>query len=171
MLVSPLRRAVQTAALAFERLDVPIEICADAREIVGGKEENTTWGLEELKKELKTLPRGNRVEGVVEAALSGWDHPRPEKVVLEALRDRLRVREEDCVALVCHWGIVELLCKKEGGKEGKKKKTRNVDNAVVVECTRCRLTGELKVAPGGRTVLWTSHSSAPDADINVWWHV
>ena len=133
VLVSPLRRAVETAALAFEGVDVPIEICADARELAdhGGehaKAENTPCGLQGLKALLAELPRGERVRGVEAEALSGP----PKGNSVGALKDRLRERDEDSVLVVCHYGVIQHLGVSADAK-----------NAQVYACTRCRLTGKL----------------------------
>ena len=61
VLVSPLRRALQTALLAFDKVDVPIEVCRDARELWWDEQANTPSTPESIYALLRGLPRGDEV--------------------------------------------------------------------------------------------------------------
>ena len=51
---------------------------------------------------------------------------------IEAMQEVLRGRSEECVAVVCHWGVINALC------------GDGADNCTVVECRR-RPNGHLDV--------------------------
>ena len=59
VLVSPLRRALETALLAYDRVDVPIEVCRHARELWWDEKANTPSTPEALEAVLRELPRGD----------------------------------------------------------------------------------------------------------------
>lgn len=61
VLVSPLRRALETALLAYDRVDVPIEVCRHARELWWDEQANTPSTPEALEAVLRDLPRGDEV--------------------------------------------------------------------------------------------------------------
>ena len=132
VLVSPLRRAIQTALLAFEAVDVPIEICRHAREQWWDEKANTISTPEMLHELLKGLPRGDEVCGV-EAALDMTDVPQSEHESIRALKQVLDGRPEGAVCVVCHWGVINALC------------GDGADNGVVVECRRSPKNGQLVV--------------------------
>ena len=61
VLVSPLRRALETALLAYDQVDVPIVVCRHARELGWGEQANTPSTPEALEAVLRNLPRGDEV--------------------------------------------------------------------------------------------------------------
>jgi broad specificity phosphatase PhoE len=132
VLVSPLRRAIQTALLAFDKVDVPVIVCRHARELWWDEQANTPSNAETIATLLRALPRGDEVCGVEEALLETPETPQSEHASIEAMKVELRGRGEDCVAIVCHWGVINALC------------GDGADNAAVVECNR-RPNGHLDV--------------------------
>jgi len=132
VLVSPLRRALETALLAFDKVDVPIEVCRHAREMWWDEQANTPSTAEALAEVLRDLPRGDEVFGVEEALVETRDTPQSEHASIEAMKEELRRRSEACVAVVCHWGVINALC------------GDGADNCTVVECRR-RPNGHLDV--------------------------
>jgi len=132
VLVSPLRRALQTALLAFDKVDVPIEVCRDARELWWDEQANTPSTPDTIYALLRELPRGDEVCGVEEALLETADTPQSEHDSIESMKKVLQHRCEDCVAVVCHWGVINALC------------GDGADNCTVVECRR-RHNGHLDV--------------------------
>lgn len=132
VLVSPLRRAVETALLAFDKVDVPVEVCRHAREMWWDEQANTPGTPEALAAVLRELPRGEDVCGAEEALIETALTPQCEHDSIEALKEVLRGRPEDCVAVVCHWGVINAMC------------GDGADNCTVVECRR-RPNGHLAV--------------------------
>ena len=132
VLVSPLRRALQTALLAFDRVDIPVEVCRHARELWWDEQANTPSTPEAIYALLRELPRGDEVCGVEEALQETADTPQSEHESIEALKQVLQRRSEDCLAVVCHWGVINALC------------GDGADNCTVVECRR-RPNGHLDV--------------------------
>ena len=137
VLVSPLRRAIQTALLAFDSVDLPIEVCRHARELWWDEKANTPSTAEVIDELLRTLPRGSEVCGVESALIESRDTPRSEHESIRALKDALSARGEDCVAVVCHWGVINALC------------GDGADNCTLVECRR--------VLPGGHLIVERHH--------------
>ena len=123
LLVSPLRRAIETALLAFDSVDVHTEICRHAREMWWDEKANTPSSPEVINDLLKTLPRGDGVCGV-EAALDTTDVPLSERDSIRALKLELASRPEDVVCVVCHWGVINAIS------------GENADNCQMVECKR-----------------------------------
>ena len=68
VLVSPLRRALETALLAYDRVDVPVEVCRHARELWWDEQANTPSSPEALEAVLRDLPRGEEVPHALAAA-------------------------------------------------------------------------------------------------------
>jgi len=127
VLVSPLRRTVQTACLAFGKARAPMELCRAARECWWDQVENSILSSpDSLRKLVEELPRGKklakRLHGI-EAALQGpVDDPKDEGSSLAHLRQILAARPERCVAVVTHWGVLQALC------------GCDADNAELFEC-------------------------------------
>jgi len=122
ILVSPLRRTLQTACLAFGQDKAPMQLCRCARELGFGSLENSILSTEEqFAKQLKTLPRGDCVTG---AAKELYEQPSDEsdEASLAQLRQVLAARPEKIVALVCHWHVILDLTGVD------------TDNAELVEC-------------------------------------
>ena len=132
VLISPLRRALETALLAYDKVDVPVEVCRHAREMWWDEQANTPSTPEALFEVLRQLPRGDEVCGVEEALVETVDTPQSEHASIEAMQEVLRGRSEECVAVVCHWGVINALC------------GDGADNCTVVECRR-RPNGHLDV--------------------------
>ena len=132
VLVSPLRRAIQTALLAYDKVDVPVIVCRHARELWWDEQANTPSNFETIAALLRDLPRGDEVCGVEEALWDTPETPKSEHASIEAMKTELRERSEDCVAVVCHWGVINALC------------GDGADNGAVVECNR-RPNGHLDV--------------------------
>ena len=112
------------ATLAFDGLDVPLELCRHARELWWEDEQNKIGPPAQLECLLATLPRGGEVYGFDDALSVGLDEPRSESESIERLKDLLRDRPEDCLAIVCHWGVINALC------------GASADNAMMVDCCR-----------------------------------
>ena len=132
VLVSPLRRALQTALLAYDKVDVPVEVCRHARELWWDEQANTPSSPEAVFALLHELPRGNDVCNVEEALVQTSNTPRSEHESIEAMKSELGARPEECVAVVCHWGVINALC------------GDGADNCTMVECRR-RPNGHLDV--------------------------
>lgn len=140
VLVSPLRRAIQTALLAYASVDVHVEICRNAREMWWDEKANTPSTEDELRALLAALPRGEEVCGL-EQALDVTDAPKTEQESIRALKQELASRSEDVVCVVCHWGVINAMC------------GENADNCQVVECRR---------TPNGQYIV-EKHHDAPRA--------
>lgn len=123
VIVSPLRRAIQTALLAYASVDVHIEICRHAREMWWDEKANTPSTEETIRALLSNLPRGEAV-CCLEQALDVSDAPATEHESIRALKQELASRSEDVVCVVCHWGVINAMC------------GENADNGQVVECRR-----------------------------------
>merc|ERR1711920_51149 len=106
VLVSPLRRAVQTACLAFGDGSSPMELCRFAREKWWNEKSNTPGTVADMEQLLRTLPRGDEVQGVEECWTSGPDEPQNEEDSVRRLEAELATRGEDsfcyCVSLGRH---------------------------------------------------------------------
>ena len=124
VIISPLRRAIETALIAFDGVDIPLEICRHARELWWDEQANTPSLPEVIYKLLDDLPRGGDVFGVEQALDESVHVPHSESASIEAMRQALSARTEACVAVVCHWGVINALC-----GEG-------ADNCTLVECRR-----------------------------------
>lgn len=132
VLVSPLRRAIETALLAFDGVHVPIEVCRHARELWWEEQANTPSKPEVLYALLKGLPQGDEVCGVEAALEESGSTPQSESESIVALKVALGARTEECVAVVCHWGVINALC------------GDGADNCTLVECRRTQ-SGKLVV--------------------------
>ena len=73
-----------------------------------------------------------QVCGLEEALVQTATTPQSEHDSIEAMKEALRGRAEECVAVVCHWGVINALC------------GDGADNCTVVECRR-RANGHLDV--------------------------
>jgi len=127
VLVSPLRRTVQTACLAFGKAKAPMELCRAARECWWDQVENSILSSpDSLRRLVEEMPRGKKLAkrlSCVEPALLGCiDDPTDEGSSLARLRQLLASRPERCVAVVTHWGVVQALC------------GCDADNAELFEC-------------------------------------
>jgi broad specificity phosphatase PhoE len=136
VLVSPLRRAIQTALFAFDSVDVPVEVVRHARELWWDEQANTPSTPEALNELLATLPRGDAVCGV-DAALDLTDVPLSEKESIRALKQELAGRTEETVCIVCHWGVINAMC------------GAGAENCEVVECQR---------TPNGQYIVARHHN-------------
>ena len=121
---------------------MPLELCRPARELWWGDAQNEPGTPEQLEAVLQELPRGDEVVGVDEAFSVGLNEPGTEEESIEQLKDVLRDRFEDCVAVVCHWGVINALC------------GASASNAMVVECKRFQASGHMQV---------TKHRDPPNA--------
>ena len=130
VLISPLTRAVQTALLAYEGVDVPMEMCRHARELWWDEGQNSMGTVDDMKALLCELPQGDQVVRVDEAFN---DLELTEDASIAHLQEVLRGRLEDVVAIVCHWGVISALCQE------------SANNAMVLECTRLQASGYLQV--------------------------
>lgn len=107
VLVSPLRRAVQTACHAFHFEEVPMLFCRFAREIGWCCNENTIHSsVGSMNQMLKTLPRGDEVYGMKEALTPAADDPKEEMESLQRFKMVLASRPENTVVVVCHFGVI-----------------------------------------------------------------
>jgi len=123
VLVSPLRRAVQTACLAFGHQPVRMELCRAAREFWWDQLENRILSsAEELQELLEGLPRGTEMVGVDTALRESPQDPPDEEASVAHLRSILAARPERIVAVVSHWGVLRALC------------GCDADNAEIFEC-------------------------------------
>lgn len=128
VLVSPLLRAVETAALALAGLEgCRMELCRHARELYWNNAENTLGGAEEVR---ALLSQYNIDMGGVSRAFEG-DSREEEHTSIADLRAVLRGRTEQTVLIVCHWGVIDAMCGEQ------------VENGVLVECERNQVSGEL----------------------------
>lgn len=132
VLISPLRRTIQTALLAFQRCGKAARgeggqpqrllLCRHARELWWNEDCNDISPEPELRKLLQSLPRGDElaaVEGCLgtpgtgsirEAVRVQSTTPETETASIRAMVAELRQREEDSVVVVCHWGVISDLC-------------------------------------------------------------
>ena len=130
MLVSPLLRAVETAALTGLWRQLPMELCAHTRELYWAHAENSLGNEEQVRALCDELCGcTDRVSGIARA----FDGGVPEHGSIAALKRVLRGRTEQTVLIVCHWGVIKELCGEE------------TENGTLVECARCQATGELRV--------------------------
>lgn len=110
VLVSPLRRACQTACLAFSEEEVPMLMCRFARELGWSAQENTIGSTpKSLRAMLRGLPRGNEIHGIEEGLLPAHDDPPDELSSLQRLRLVLASRPERTIIVVCHFGVIAAL--------------------------------------------------------------
>lgn len=110
VLVSPLRRTVQTACFAFKYETIPLELCTCAREIGWGCGENTIHSdPASMKRMLSNLPRGPEVRGIEQALRVSPDDPIDELQSLERLKVTLASRPESTIVVVCHFGVINAL--------------------------------------------------------------
>lgn len=78
VLVSPLRRALETALLAYDRVDVPVEVCRHARELWWDEQANTPSTPEVLEAVLRDLPRGDEAPHALSRSCTPWlPQPQP----------------------------------------------------------------------------------------------
>ncbi|KAK3252349.1 Molybdenum cofactor sulfurase [Cymbomonas tetramitiformis] len=133
VLISPLRRAVETATLAFDGVEVPFELCRSARELWWSEQQNTLGTPEALAEVLRALPRGVDVVGLEEAFSASPDDPQTEEASIQLLRRVIGSRGEDCLAVVCHWGVINALC------------GSSAPNAAIIDCRRFPKSGHLQV--------------------------
>lgn len=118
VLVSPLRRAVQTACHAFQYEEVPLLFCRFAREIGWSCNENTIHSTpKQMEKMLEGLPGGDEVHGVKEALFAAPDDPPDEMASLQRLKVVLASRPERTIVVVCHFGVIAALsgCRAKNG--------------------------------------------------------
>lgn len=110
VLVSPLRRTVQTACHAFKYEETPFLLCRFAREIGWGCGENTIHlDANSMRRMLGNLPRGSEVQGIEQALYEAPDDPIDELASLERFKVTLAKRPETVVAVVCHFGVINAL--------------------------------------------------------------
>mmetsp|Transcript_6131 Transcript_6131/g.17496 ORF Transcript_6131/g.17496 Transcript_6131/m.17496 type:complete len:220 (-) Transcript_6131:4-663(-) len=141
VLVSPLRRAVQTACLAFDGDSAPLELCRHARELWWDERVNHPGPPGAMRLLLKGLPRGAEVQDIDEALVPSSDDPSDEHASVSRLREVLMSRTESTLAVVCHYGVINALTGR---------------SAVNCEALECVLTGAGKFrvlkhhrSPGG----------------------
>lgn len=132
VLVSPLRRALHTACLAFEHEKVPLQLCRAARELWWDQEENQPISQDQLHDYLRELPRGDDVSEADAASLLGLEEPTSEESSIAQLREVLLARLESTILVVCHWGVIKALCGIEPA------------NCEILECALCT-SGALRV--------------------------
>ena len=145
VLVSPLRRAVQTACFAFANQDIPMELCRPAREFKWSEKQNTLGTPVQMQELLRQLPRGRDVQHVEEALALGPDEPSLERDSIAQLEEILKMREENVVAVACHWGVIKRLC------------GASADNCEIIQCEWSQ-SGQLNVVkhhrtPGGASMI------------------
>lgn len=122
VLVSPLRRTVQTACLAFSMDTAPMLLCRCARELGFEALENSILSTqEEFKEFLGALPRGDCVRGA-ETELREAASDESDEASLARLLEVIAARPEAIVAVVCHWHVILDLTGVD------------TDNAELVEC-------------------------------------
>merc|ERR1712192_17540 len=110
VLVSPLRRTVQTACHAFSNEQVPFLLCRSAREFGWGCAENTIMSDQHsMDAMLQDLPQGDEIQGIHEALYPGLDDPLDEYESLDRLKITLASRPEDVIMVVCHYGVISAL--------------------------------------------------------------
>lgn len=108
VLVSPLRRAVQTACLAFADEAVPLELCRCAKEIFVHEPESTPGSAAELRHMLEQWPRGSELQHVSREMTPHSEDLNPEANIARLLRV-LAQREESRIAVVCHGALIDSL--------------------------------------------------------------
>ena len=143
VLVSPLKRTLQTACYAFSASQTKMRPCRHAREMWWNEAVNNFSPLSDLEKLLLTLPRGKElITPVVDKndrsekdttttlgeALNGHGQPRSEHESVEKLREVLKNRDEERIAVVTHWGVINGLAR------------ASANNCDLVEC-ELRITG------------------------------
>lgn len=122
VLISPLRRAVQTACYVFSHEAVPLLLCRHAREKGWKALENTIASTPEtMRAMLRELPRGSEVQGI-EDALQDPTGGASEAKSLVLLREVLQDRPERPLFVVCHNHVIKALTGQ---------KARNAD---ILEC-------------------------------------
>lgn len=108
ILVSPLRRAVETACLACKQERVPFRLQRQARECWWSHSENRFGDTEDLLRLLDEHGRQGSTQGVDEA-LNGIDAG-SEKESVEDLYNILAQNTATTILVVCHWGVIKALC-------------------------------------------------------------
>ncbi|CAD7975742.1 unnamed protein product [Amoebophrya sp. A25] len=156
VLVSPLRRTLQTACYAFSASQTKMRPCRHAREMWWNEDVNNFSPLSEVEKLLLALPRGKellfmdhdgtaaeekhqvdkdavttRTTLLTEALRDHPGQPQGEHESLGRLRDVLKDLEEERVAVVTHWGVINQLAR------------ASANNCDLVEC-------EMRVIAGKR---------------------
>ena len=87
VLMSPLRRAVQTALLAYQGVDVPREIVRHARELWWEEGQNTMGTVGDMEELLQQFPHGDEVVGVDEAFSEAPGLPTTEEESIAQLQE------------------------------------------------------------------------------------
>jgi len=107
VLISPLKRTVQTASLVFgQSEDLPRELLRCAREVNWTTPENDIVSTHaDMSHLLARLPFGNEVTKV-NAALEEDPSVKDEKESVAKLLKVLASRQEETVAVVCHGGTI-----------------------------------------------------------------
>eukprot|EP00931_Biecheleriopsis_adriatica_P103717 TRINITY_DN78514_c0_g1_i1.p1 TRINITY_DN78514_c0_g1~~TRINITY_DN78514_c0_g1_i1.p1 ORF type:complete len:300 (+),score=35.47 TRINITY_DN78514_c0_g1_i1:30-902(+) len=131
-LISPLRRAVETACLALAGTTMPIRMCRHARELWWDERYNTLGTPERLQRLLLELPRGSEVQGVADALTPSAEHPANESDSVKHLRKTLMECDAKKVLVVTHQGIIHKLC------------GVMADNCDLIECD-LRRSGRLQI--------------------------
>lgn len=110
VLTSPLRRAVQTACLAFKGEAVPIEFCRAAREACWDQKYNQPGPKKAMRSFLEMFGQGCEVRGLDKAFNPDPQEPANFSESCRQLRKILSGRPEKKVAVVCHFGVIQKLC-------------------------------------------------------------
>lgn len=112
VLVSPLRRAVQTACFVFGREEVPLLLCRHAREMGWLAQENTISSTPEtLRDLLDGLPRGGEMQGIDDALHESI--VKSEQLSVHLLRELMASRPERTLFVVCHFRVIKALIGKK----------------------------------------------------------
>lgn len=121
LLVSPLLRSIQTAALAFAKLEVPVYLCPSAREIGWHKEHCRGRLLTEIRSDLEAEPESfrQRIQNpeILSTKSALWNPEREatlSKQELSTLESRAHLQlareitavNADTVGVVTHWGVI-----------------------------------------------------------------
>ena len=128
VLVSPLRRTLRTACLAFEACrGTRLQICRQARELYWHDQQCRGCGDDELAELLCELPRGDEIEGLEEldepSAL--WDPAGEARLAADpdganilaqrarqcaaSLPSAVGAHPERCIAVATSWGVISQL--------------------------------------------------------------
>eukprot|EP00931_Biecheleriopsis_adriatica_P066076 TRINITY_DN40494_c0_g1_i1.p1 TRINITY_DN40494_c0_g1~~TRINITY_DN40494_c0_g1_i1.p1 ORF type:complete len:335 (-),score=51.38 TRINITY_DN40494_c0_g1_i1:332-1336(-) len=109
ILVSPLRRAVETACLAFKHEQAPFRLQRQARECWWSHTENQFGNRKDLLRLLEEYGRQGSTQGVDEA-LNGSHDAASEKESVEDMYNILAQSQATTIVVVCHWGVINALC-------------------------------------------------------------